>query len=142
MPDEATVLLTCGKSFSMADIFYFSGARRHTRCSRDWSSDVCSSDLGVVAEGVSAYPQIVTAQMVENFLGGEIGRASCRERVWCWALAGGLKENDGALAAGPPGAAARAGAHARRSDGAADLRKVLLDGGHILFFRRKTAYEM
>src|ERR1041385_4822606 len=25
--------------------FFFSSKRRHTRCSRDWSSDVCSSDL-------------------------------------------------------------------------------------------------
>src|SRR2546422_5578018 len=28
--------------------FFFSSRRRHTRCSRDWSSDVCSSDLGQV----------------------------------------------------------------------------------------------
>src|SRR2546422_11411478 len=26
-------------------IFFFSSRRRHTRCSRDWSSDVCSSDI-------------------------------------------------------------------------------------------------
>src|SRR5256884_3530114 len=30
----------------MCDVFFFfSSRRRHTRCSRDWSSDVCSSDL-------------------------------------------------------------------------------------------------
>src|SRR5256884_3908536 len=28
--------------------FFFSSRRRHTRCSRDWSSDVCSSDLQTV----------------------------------------------------------------------------------------------
>src|SRR2546429_2270574 len=28
---------------------FFSSRRRHTRCSRDWSSDVCSSDLNAVA---------------------------------------------------------------------------------------------
>src|SRR5256884_6754201 len=28
-----------------AQLFFFSSRRRHTRCSRDWSSDVCSSDL-------------------------------------------------------------------------------------------------
>src|SRR5436305_5731885 len=26
-------------------MFFFSGSRRHTRCGRDWSSDVCSSVL-------------------------------------------------------------------------------------------------
>src|SRR2546429_5996757 len=29
----------------MCNLFFFSSRRRHTRCSRDWSSDVCSSDL-------------------------------------------------------------------------------------------------
>src|SRR2546422_8006838 len=29
----------------MTCLFFFSSRRRHTRCSRDWSSDVCSSDL-------------------------------------------------------------------------------------------------
>src|SRR5207302_5516823 len=29
-------------------IFFFSSRRRHTRFSRDWSSDVCSSDLSGV----------------------------------------------------------------------------------------------
>src|SRR5690606_40209712 len=28
-----------------SDAFFFSSRRRHTRFSRDWSSDVCSSDL-------------------------------------------------------------------------------------------------
>src|SRR3989442_10136401 len=34
--------------------FFFSSRRRHTRCGRDWSSDVCSSDLqaNVLAEPV------------------------------------------------------------------------------------------
>src|SRR5690606_27311680 len=36
----------CGSS-SLA-LFFFSSRRRHTRFSRDWSSDVCSSDLGSV----------------------------------------------------------------------------------------------
>src|SRR5690606_39819952 len=31
--------------------FFFSSRRRHTRFSRDWSSDVCSSDLGGVEVG-------------------------------------------------------------------------------------------
>src|SRR2546422_1562608 len=32
-------------SFEFLLFFFFSSRRRHTRCSRDWSSDVCSSDL-------------------------------------------------------------------------------------------------
>src|SRR2546422_2847130 len=32
-------------------VFFFSSRRRHTRCSRDWSSDVCSSDLVSKAVG-------------------------------------------------------------------------------------------
>src|SRR5690606_40561855 len=31
--------------FSYLVYFFFSSRRRHTRFSRDWSSDVCSSDL-------------------------------------------------------------------------------------------------
>src|SRR2546429_3495155 len=33
------------------DFFFFSSRRRHTRCSRDWSSDVCSSDLELYLKG-------------------------------------------------------------------------------------------
>src|SRR5256884_1378533 len=37
---------TCGQCMrSIILFFFFSSRRRHTRCSRDWSSDVCSSDL-------------------------------------------------------------------------------------------------
>src|SRR5699024_12218130 len=32
-------------------VFFFSSRRRHTRSKRDWSSDVCSSDLRNRAEG-------------------------------------------------------------------------------------------
>src|SRR5690606_40413268 len=34
--------------------FFFSSRRRHTRFSRDWSSDVCSSDLGAARLGGGA----------------------------------------------------------------------------------------
>src|SRR2546422_9237870 len=35
-------------AISVGISFFFSSRRRHTRCSRDWSSDVCSSDLGAI----------------------------------------------------------------------------------------------
>src|SRR2546422_8376599 len=36
-------------------VFFFSSRRRHTRCSRDWSSDVCSSDLFQFKQDESGY---------------------------------------------------------------------------------------
>src|SRR5699024_11372817 len=35
--------------------FFFSSRRRHTRSKRDWSSDVCSSDLSEVKEDEQIY---------------------------------------------------------------------------------------
>src|SRR2546429_4170360 len=35
--------------------FFFSSRRRHTRCSRDWSSDVCSSDLDLTFDPESSF---------------------------------------------------------------------------------------
>src|SRR2546422_11314582 len=37
--------LQCVADAASYSLFFFSSRRRHTRCSRDWSSDVCSSDL-------------------------------------------------------------------------------------------------
>src|SRR6266852_6700751 len=43
--------------------FFFSSRRRHTRCYRDWSSDVCSSDLANVIRGTGnmAVPAVITS---------------------------------------------------------------------------------
>src|SRR5690349_685299 len=46
--------------------FFFSSRRRHTRSLRDWSSDVCSSDLGTNDHGI-AYLVLYT---VSRFAGG------------------------------------------------------------------------
>src|SRR5690606_39596693 len=69
--------------------FFFSSRRRHTRFSRDWSSDVCSSDLSRRCPQTSV-PQIgrksdshSTAQQKGSrgtLRRQEIGRASCREK--------------------------------------------------------------
>src|SRR5690606_40568772 len=40
-----TVALPSGQLLCLRLVFFFSSRRRHTRFSRDWSSDVCSSDL-------------------------------------------------------------------------------------------------
>src|SRR5699024_11746984 len=34
-------------------VFFFSSRRRHTRSKRDWSSDVCSSDLGFASSSIA-----------------------------------------------------------------------------------------
>src|SRR5688572_33358026 len=72
---------------------FFSGRRRHTSFDCDWSSDVCSSDLveerhaevdGAMDGGnrfgfVRGAVELRHAHAAEAH--GEIGRASCRERV-------------------------------------------------------------
>src|SRR5439155_7461028 len=95
-----------------------SSRRRHTRWPRDWSSDVCSSDLETFWNGLTLAFTVTSLRSSENcsslaanrwlrclrhllcwpwehFRGPwgrsysdgsaieqEIGRASCRERVW------------------------------------------------------------
>src|SRR5689334_17161740 len=50
---QTVVLITGGIDLSVTSIiaaaFFFSSRRRHTRWNCDWSSDVCSSDLDVIA---------------------------------------------------------------------------------------------
>src|SRR5690606_40021997 len=51
--------------------FFFSSRRRHTRFSRDWSSDVCSSDL-FIDDGDA----ICDAAQLREFTGGKHHRYS------------------------------------------------------------------
>src|SRR5436305_10662937 len=39
----------------MFNAIFFSSSRRHTRCGRDWSSDVCSSDLILIAIAIPTF---------------------------------------------------------------------------------------
>src|SRR3712207_6870919 len=89
--------------------FFFSSRRRHTRYWRDWSSDVCSSDLrlrtALHADLLAVVPELPEereprihvhdvphiALRISDLRDGygslcicpasQIGRASCRERV-------------------------------------------------------------
>src|SRR5712675_2817119 len=58
------IIILCVGAFVF---FFFSSRRRHTRCSRDWSSDVCSSDLGQPQDE----PPAVEAQPDVNAPSGE-----------------------------------------------------------------------
>src|SRR5690625_7451321 len=75
--------------------FFFSSRRRHTRWPRDWSSDVCSSDLPPVR-----IPPLLRVETRSDGSDGvcKIGRASCRERVSISVVAVSLKKKTAAAA--------------------------------------------
>src|SRR5262245_62591696 len=50
--------------------FSFSSRRRHTRCLSDWSSDVCSSDLGLKLNHPEAVA-LITAELLELIRDGK-----------------------------------------------------------------------
>src|SRR5205807_3456428 len=101
-------------------LFFFSSRRRHTRLQGDWSSDVCSSDLGTLlgggiperlfkspayvgngssGGGSTIQPRRTGEDLLLAYIDsnssnprgiaiGEIGRASCRERVYVGVVVG------------------------------------------------------
>src|SRR5690606_40082877 len=102
--------------------FFFSSRRRHTRFSRDWSSDVCSSDLQgreIIGLRLNFSKRYITLAPVATVIGlafrmfdpdgllgdrkdigitcaliprNKIGRASCRERVETSEVAGSVMQ--------------------------------------------------
>src|SRR5690554_8014456 len=90
--------------FEGGALLFFSSRRRHTRCGRDWSSDVCSSDLVSGIPGIAfprnaadapwilpggpwhpgeptpVRPSLLSHGRLPAWL--QIGRASCREGVY------------------------------------------------------------
>src|SRR5436189_5903284 len=85
--------------FAFSFFFFFSSRRRHTRYIGDWSSDVCSSDLGellplrrqgevhhgraVAVRARSGLPAVLASfsSSRPGRASPEIGRASCRKSV-------------------------------------------------------------
>src|SRR5690625_4876315 len=60
MMSDLVTLAACWTLYYLFACFFFSSRRRHTRWPRDWSSDVCSSDLSVgdafsLRDGKSSY---------------------------------------------------------------------------------------
>src|SRR6266508_5862256 len=47
-------------------MFFFSSRRRHTRWPRDWSSDVCSSDLILVVDDAAFMRKMVTDALTKG----------------------------------------------------------------------------
>src|SRR5204862_5299200 len=95
------------RTIRSGQFFFFSSRRRHTRSLRDWSSDVCSSDLGKLTDeewaqimehpttgfrelserGDLSWAQLMVVYQHHERL-DEIGRASCRKRAQTWAMGG------------------------------------------------------
>src|SRR3989442_11796577 len=74
--------------------FFFSSRRRHTRCGRDWSSDVCSSDLLVGAPG-QHHLDDETMDVVEMVLAGRANKALVSMIVAAGGSAVGVSGKDG-----------------------------------------------
>src|SRR5215510_7408923 len=62
-------------------IFFFSSRRRHTRWPRDWSSDVCSSDLSLVWMSARATPGAQPAAAELVLTNGKIVTVDARDSV-------------------------------------------------------------
>src|SRR5699024_11947724 len=107
-------------------VCFFSSRRRHTRSKRDWSSDVCSSDLDVIAPlrdqrgdhvvrfGRRVFdtchsPCLERSEDPWQMPEGKIGRASCREKCRC----------------------ERARENEERKEGASEMRRVKSRDGEV-----------
>src|SRR5699024_12202901 len=55
-------------SYYICDYFFFSSRRRHTRSKRDWSSDVCSSDLLMTTNKYSVVPVIDEKSKIKGLI--------------------------------------------------------------------------
>src|SRR6266498_2776948 len=99
-PSSGLSLAAC--SARSVVVFFFSSRSRHTRCGRDWSSDVCSSDLGCGAGGVPSLPQPASEVVPDAQSVGVVG-AEHAQAVGQQFLAGGRG------AGGIPGLAPPAG---------------------------------
>src|SRR5690349_23405006 len=110
------MLIFMSALYHLSFYFFFSSRRRHTRSLRDWSSDVCSSDLPLAdapalrlrhLQSLAACPAGVSEirrsprqeallpfadgdRLDQRRQQGEIGRASCREKVWISVVGGSL----------------------------------------------------
>src|SRR5829696_7479092 len=128
----------------MSSVFFFSSRRRHTRLVSDWSSDVCSSDLGAAAEASESVAMETAARpetKVDQTAGSEERRVGkeCRSR---WSpyhekkkRLHGVKAHKRALLL-----------HNQKEGGAEGAGDVRQRAGHVggqffFFFKQKTAYE-
>src|SRR5207245_1483503 len=90
MMEEVTIKSVFGPVLTNVFLFFFSSRRRHTRCYRDWSSDVCSSDLIASSKPAGAVGAARLAALAgfEDAIGLDMGGTSTDVCV----IAGGAAE--------------------------------------------------
>src|SRR5690554_3272342 len=142
-----SVPYTSTQPISQSKLF-FSSRRRHTSCGRDWSSDVCSSDLllaGPPQDQVGLGEHRGDALTHREGIRVEIGRASCRERVLLSAVGEVPKENV-TRARGQSQQQQAQHQVAKNNFADAEERSVHQHAAHqpvkVVFFKQKTAYEL
>src|SRR5207302_6783545 len=74
--------------------FFFSSRRRHTRFSRDWSSDVCSSDLDAASQHrlLRGKPCVAALDPVKTELPSQIESLFVRHPALCGFSVLGLED--------------------------------------------------
>ena len=65
------------KHINLNQFFFFSSRRRHTRYWRDWSSDVCSSDLKGTLRRSSSEQSLLDREYKPRKVHDEVGNLSC-----------------------------------------------------------------
>src|SRR2546422_3186052 len=80
-------LCMCRSFRLLTQFFFFSSRRRHTRCSRDWSSDVCSSDLMIRDVAVTGVQTCALPILGRAYLGLGPAAHSFDGRVRRWNVA-------------------------------------------------------
>src|SRR5690606_29946329 len=110
-------------------LFFFSSRRRHTRFSRDWSSDVCSSDLSTRGQA-DKIDQLTALRREEDRLRERIAEAE--QRVGRQLAGTGLTDIQ------QRGAQARVNALRKEYD---ELQKVIRTGEQQLAAMRTEAFE-
>src|SRR5438874_3879675 len=74
-------------------VFFFSSRRRHTRSLRDWSSDVCSSDLVAVRierTGAERVFQRIGQERASNIFACDVAQSSDAAHYIAWKREGAL----------------------------------------------------
>src|SRR6266498_4539581 len=99
--------------------FFFSSRRRHTRCGRDWSSDVCSSDLGRVERLSGVWTVVYNKYYVDELYAATV----LAPAVW---VARAFSRFDGTVLDGLVNFAGAVGRFLGRFDAAID--RYLVDG--------------